>query len=120
MKGILILAHGSRRNKTVESMNDMMNMIKERNKDVAIENAFMELASPLLAEGLNNLVAKGINDIVIVPYFLFEGVHIKSDIPQEIAEYIKQNPTVNVTLGSTLGTDPRLADIITERIKAVL
>ena len=45
------------------------------------------------------------------------GIHIKKDIPEELKAFSDQNPRVKITLGATLGTDDRLAEIITERIK---
>lgn len=119
MKGILILAHGSRRIETKHMMDEMMEMIKKRNPEVVIENAFMELCEPLLADGLDLLVNKGVTQITLIPYFLFEGIHIKEDIPGEIAEYLADKPNITVEMSQTLGADPRLADIITERIKGI-
>lgn len=117
MKGFLILAHGSRRIETKQMMEKMMIMIKEKNPDSLIENAFMELCNPLLSEGLDLLVSKGVTNITIIPYFLFEGIHIKKDIPNEISEYLKNKPNLTITMSQTLGADERLADIITERIQ---
>ncbi|MEG0283549.1 MAG: CbiX/SirB N-terminal domain-containing protein [Erysipelotrichales bacterium] len=117
MKGILILAHGSRRIETKHMMDNMMEMIKERNPETLIENAFMELCDPLLAVGLDNLVDAGATDITLIPYFLFEGIHIKEDIPGEINEYLEGKEGITVKMGQTIGADPRLADIISERIK---
>lgn len=120
MKGILVLAHGSRKNNTIDTMNEILTMIKEKNKDVYIENAYMELATPLLPDSLEKMVNNGIDDIVIIPYFLFEGLHIQSDIPEEIEQFCAQYPNVKVKLGNTLGADPRLADILCERIASEL
>ena len=53
----------------------------------------------------------------MVPYFLFEGIHIQKDIPEEIGEILKKYPGVQVEMGKTLGADERLADILTDRIR---
>ncbi|MFQ9617091.1 MAG: sirohydrochlorin chelatase, partial [Clostridium butyricum] len=56
----------------------------------------------------------------VVPYFLFSGVHIREDIPKEIEEYIADKPGIKISMGNTLGEDPRLADVLADRIKEVL
>lgn len=45
-----------------------------------------------------------------------EGIHIKKDIPEELAEATKEYPGVKVTMGKTLGADKRLAEILIDRI----
>ena len=60
---------------------------------------------------------RGADDIRIVPYFLFEGVHIKEDIPEEIKAFQAHHPNVKITMGQTLGADKRLAEIVADRIR---
>jgi sirohydrochlorin ferrochelatase len=62
------------------------------------------------------LVGKGADEITVIPYFLFDGVHIKEDIPGEIESFRKQYPSVQVTMGRTLGADRRLARILRDRV----
>ena len=116
MDGVLILAHGSRAQKTQDTLNAVVEMTKKKLPNTIIEIGYMEFCNVNIEKGLNLLVEKGVTKIKVVPYFLFEGIHIQEDIPNEIAEYLKDKPELEVTLGSTLGADPRLADILVDRI----
>ncbi len=116
MKGIIILAHGSRRTSTEKTLVQIIDLLKVKMCDYKIEYAFMEFSKKTIPLGLDALVAQGITEIVAVPYFLFDGVHIHEDIPEELAKYTENHPEVHISLGKTLGADPRLADILTDRV----
>lgn len=118
MKGILILAHGSREKSTEQTLQAVVEQLKEINQKDIIETAYLQFAEIDLASGLDALQAKGVKEIVVIPYFLFAGVHIKEDIPQEIKDYQEKNKDVRIIMGETLGADRRLAEILADRINA--
>ncbi len=116
MKGILILAHGSRVQETQDTINTVVSFVREDITDTPIEVAFMEFCDVNIEKGIENLVNKGVTEIKAVPYFLFDGIHILEDIPNEISEALKKHPNVTVTMTKTMGADRRLAEILIERI----
>jgi sirohydrochlorin ferrochelatase len=119
MTGILLLAHGSREGDTEKTMRQITEYVKaELNIDM-IEESYLQFRDKNLEKGLESLIRRGADDIRVIPYFLFEGVHIKEDIPAEIAEFSKKHPDVRITLGRTLGADKRLAEIVADRIKEI-
>lgn len=120
MKGIIILAHGSRQKSTESTLTKVVDMLKIAMPDHKIEYGFMEFSDKTIEAGLDNLVNAGIKDIVAVPYFLFDGIHIREDIPEEIEKYLQSHSDVTIKLGETLGADPRLADILADRVKSAL
>lgn len=115
MKGIMILAHGSRVEATKNTINSVVDMVRGK-IDCPLEIAYMEFCEENIAHGVKSLVEKGVDEIKVVPYFLFEGIHIKKDIPEELAEALRDYPNVKVEMGRTLGVDERLADILVDRI----
>lgn len=115
MNGVLILAHGSRRKETENTLQKVAQMVKEK-ITVPTEIAYMEFSEQNIAYGLDQLVSRGIKQIKVVPYFLFSGIHILEDIPQELSDYAREHPGVTITMGETLGADPRIADILVDRI----
>ncbi len=117
MVGILLLAHGSREKDSEDTMREITNMVKAELKIDLIEEAYLQFREVNLEKGLLSLIEKGATDIKIMPYFLFEGVHIREDIPAEIAEFLKSHSGVKITLGKTLGADNRLAQVVADRIR---
>lgn len=117
MQGILVLAHGSRAKETEQTLESIVGMVREKLPEYVIKAAFMEFGSPNIAAGLSALMDMGCTEVAVMPYFLFNGIHIKEDIPQEIAAFTAKHPALNVKLGRTLGTDARLADLLADRIR---
>lgn len=120
MTGVLVLAHGSRKNDTEITMDKIVDLVREELRLELIQAAYMEFRSVSLESGLLELMGKGADDIRVVPYFLFDGVHIREDIPQAINTFREQHPEVRVTMGNTLGADKRLAGVLADRIREAL
>lgn len=119
MTGILILAHGSRKKETEEVLASVVNKVRAAVKTDLLESAFMQFSEKDLSRGLGNLVEQGATEIKVIPYFLFNGVHIEEDIPAELEKFRANHTNIEVTLESTLGDDDRLAAILVDKIKAV-
>lgn len=116
MKGVLILAHGSRVQSTKDTINEVVDMVREKTGDMPVEIAYMEFCEEDIPYGIKTLVDKGVDQIKVVPYFLFDGIHIRKDIPEEIGRIMENYPGVTVEMGKTLGADERLAEILVDRI----
>ena len=116
MKGILIIAHGSRAKETETTLETIISIVKEKLPETIIEIAFMEFSDRTVEKGISALAAKGITEIKIVPYFLFMGIHLKVDIPNMAEECARKYPNVKITMGDPIGADERLAEIIIDRI----
>jgi sirohydrochlorin cobaltochelatase len=82
----------------------------------------MELCSPTLEETIEKIVKedKDITKIGIVPFFLFEGIHIKEDIPEIIEKLSEEYKNIEFSFGKPLGADPILADILLKRAEEIL
>ena len=118
MKGIMVLAHGSRVKETTDTIEKIVKLAKDNSedKDMPIEIAYMELCQPDIPTVVKKLVDMGVDEIKVVPYFLFRGIHIKKDIPNELEAALEGHDNVKITMGDTLGADPRLAEILADRI----
>jgi len=116
MKGVLVIAHGSRAKETEAAMESVLSMVRSKLSGIIIECAFMEFSGRTVEKGISALVSGGVTEIKVVPYFLFMGIHMKEDIPEMVAGCAANHPGVSITMGEPLGVDERLADIIVDRI----
>ena len=119
MKGVLVIAHGSRATESEAALDSVVAIVKERLPDVPIECSFMGYSDRTVEKGIRALVDKNVTEIRVVPYFLFMGIHMKEDIPEMIAELTKDYPNISISMGQPLGLDTRLAEIVLDRIKEV-
>lgn len=117
MKGILVVAHGSRVKETESTLVSVLKIVATTLPDVLIEYAFMEFSDRTLEKGVKALVDRGVTKIKVVPYFLFMGVHLREDIPEMVKRCTAEHPGIAVVMGEPLGADRRLAEILVDRIK---
>lgn len=122
-QGIIVLGHGSRAsvgeaNRVVFQITDI---IRERVGHDLVETAIMNSKSELatIGDAVASLAARGVERIVIVPLFFANGMHIQYDIPEEITVLANRFPDVTVAMAPPIGPDPRIADILLDRIREV-
>ena len=99
MKGVLVIAHGSRAKETENALEAVLSMVKEKLPEAVIETAFMEFSERTVEKGVAALAEKGVAEIKIVPYFLFMGIHLKEDIPQMAQSCADNFPHIKITMG---------------------
>jgi sirohydrochlorin cobaltochelatase len=104
----------------------MAERLQDRKEFGPVEAAFMQLNEPDIPTGLANVAARGADLIYVAPCFLATGIHTTEDIPGELGFAKGQRSgkvkaggrTVEVRYCQPMGDDPRLADILSDRIKA--
>ena len=114
MPSLLVIAHGSRRaasNDEVRALAARLRAQPDSGYD-HVETAFLELAEPLIPDGLHALAARGATEIVAFPYFLAAGTHVAQDIPEAIAEFARQRPDVSVRMSAHLVASAALSAAI--------
>lgn len=81
-----------------------------------VEPAFVSLAPPSVPDALERCLRLGATRIAVMPYFLFTGVLVDR-IREQTAAWADAHPDIDVTDGSELGPDPRLARLVLERYR---
>lgn len=121
--GIVVLSHGSRAcaGEPDQVVLQISAMIRERTGGVLVEAAVLNRLSGLqtMDQAVEKLVSKGADRITVAPMVFSNGRHIRQDIPEEIAALRKQYPGVAIAVAGPIGADPRVADILMERIREV-
>ncbi len=117
MKGLVVLAHGSKVRETQETLLRILEEVKANVSYDLVEGAYLQLMNPSLEVAVDRLYEKGCKDIVVFPFFLFAGNHIKEDIPGEIEKIEEKYPEINIKFLENIGYDPKLVEIILDRVK---
>src|SRR3712207_2770189 len=84
-----------------------------------VEFCFLELDLPNIEDGIGRAVAGDPQVILIVPYFLHRGAHIKRDVIKDLNAALDKYNFKNAHMGQHLGVDEKLVDIIIERAREV-
>jgi len=120
-KGVVILAHGSRAiaweaNQLVVKIVEMYKA-KMGNKNVKPAYMNSQSGGPSLEEAVTELVNEGLTEIIVAPWFLTDGLHIREDIPEIINTLEEKYPQIKITLAKVLGADERIVDILIDRVE---
>ena len=113
MSGLIMVAHGSKKDISNDEFRDLVDEIKTKNEDFKeIDTAFLEFASPTIHSAVQSQVQKKINKIYFYPYFLNSGKHVSVDLPHIIDSLEKQYSSVDFVLLTHFGKSNKISDII--------
>ncbi len=116
-KGLIVLAHGSKVAETDEIMTQYVETISKKVSFEHVEKAYLQMMSPDLGAAVANLNQAGIQDVLVFPFFLFNGNHIQEDIPNELEALKIQYPEMSFTFMDNIGYETKLAEIVADRIE---
>lgn len=106
-QGALILfAHGSRDPRWAEPFAHILALVEQSAPQRAPLLAFLELMTPSLEAAVVAQIARGFDNITVVPLFLGLGGHLRRDVPALLDEIRQQHPGVTIALAGAAGEDP--------------
>lgn len=114
---LLLMAHGSRH---AEANADLFWLARELERNgghVAVEASFLELAEPTIEEGGRRCVEAGARRVILVPYFLSAGVHVRRDLEEWRGKLGARHPAVEFVLAEPLGRHPLLVEVVRQRVR---
>lgn len=118
-RAILVIGHGSRDADGAAEFRAFVENLAPRWPDRLVRPAFLELADPPVIPTLEDLVVDGVRDITVAPCFLFSAGHMKNDVPTAINVARGRHPQVTIRYAAPLGVEPRLLEVLDERLAAV-
>jgi sirohydrochlorin ferrochelatase len=120
LRGYIVFAHGSRVESANEGVRAVAGQFARLGSFVHVEPAFLELGQPDLGGAVSRLVEKGVQRIVIIPYFLTLGIHLERDLPQIVAGLAATHPGVDLQVTAPLEGHPALLQILLDRSKQAI
>jgi sirohydrochlorin ferrochelatase len=116
---LLLIAHGSRQPEANADLEHLAQALRQRGHAIAVAS-FLELAEPSIEAGGARCVAAGARRVVLVPYFLSAGMHVRRDLTAARDRLAACFPDVEFRLAEPLGPHPLFLDVIEERVKAAV
>ena len=118
--GIILFAHGSKVEDANQGVRDLARRVREAGPYHHVRAAFLELAQPDLNAAVAEAAEAGLQRVVVIPYFLTEGIHLRRDLPNLIAPLKQAHPRLAIEVGQSLEGHPLMASIILGRVQEVL
>jgi|SRR5581483_5185283 len=117
-KSVIVISHGSRDPSANKDLIRLVQKYRKLHPHWKISHCYLEIAKPSLTETLESLGTKT-NEILVLPLFLFAASHVKKHIPEILAHFRKKHPKVKVKLAKPLGSDPKLLEILDQRVRKI-
>lgn len=116
MTGVLLLGHGSCQIEAKKAFNLVSDGVSAIVK-YPVRQAVLNNGEPTLDQAVASLLNFGARRIRVVPLFLFEGTHVKIDIPERLRNLKLKHLDIEFELTDCFGPDSRVIDLIISRIK---
>lgn len=116
---LLLIAHGSRHAAANDDLHHVAAELRRRDHAVVVAS-FLELAEPSIDDGGRQCVERGASQVVLVPYFLSPGVHVRRDLTAARDRLAAAFPAVEFRLAEPLGRHPLLLDVVACRVAEAL
>ena len=116
---LLLIAHGSREAEANADLHHMVEALRQRREFELVEACFLELAEPDIDAGAGHCVTQGAGQVILLPYFLSAGVHVRRDLTAARQRLAERFPQVDFRLADPLGRHPLLVEVVAERAREV-
>lgn len=116
---VLLIAHGSRHDEANADVRHVADCLRQRGEAIVVFS-FLELAEPNIHEGGRQCVQAGADRVVMLPYFLSAGVHVRRDLIQAQEELAKEFPRVHFVLAEPLGRHPLMVEVVEQRVREAI
>jgi sirohydrochlorin ferrochelatase len=114
----VLVDHGSREAAANAQLSRVARALRRRLAGGRVAVAHLSLAAPSLPEAIDDCVARGAREIVVVPYFLAPGRHASRDVPRLARSAASRHTGVRVRVAPALGLHRGLLDALCDRIRA--
>jgi sirohydrochlorin ferrochelatase len=117
---ILLIAHGSREPEANADLEHVAAEMRKRARCKIAVASYLEIAEPGIVEGGRRCVEAGARCIVMLPYFLSAGTHVRRDLAAAQTKLAKMFPNVEFLLAEPLGPHPLMIQVVMDRFREVL
>ncbi|MBC7925726.1 MAG: CbiX/SirB N-terminal domain-containing protein [Bryobacteraceae bacterium] len=120
MTAIVVFAHGSSVESANEGVRRMSAEMAARGGFPLVETAFLEMGKPDLPGAVACMCAGGAKHILVVPFFLTLGIHLRRDLPGIVDELLRIHTGITIEVTDPLEGHPALVDVMVGRAKDAL
>jgi sirohydrochlorin cobaltochelatase len=113
---LLLMAHGSPDPAANQPIEGVAARIRATGRYTQVVISYMELNQPSITDAIDDLVARDIERLIAVPYFLQLGGHVAEDLPATIEAARQRHTNADIILAEHLGYDALLIEVIAERV----
>ncbi len=118
--GVVLFAHGSSVEEANRGVRELAEKVLAAGPFRFVRAAFLEQAQPDLRVAMAEAAQAGLRQVIVIPYFLTEGLHLRRDLPSLISKARVEFPGLDIRVGQSLEGHPLMASIIVGRVRETL
>jgi sirohydrochlorin ferrochelatase len=118
--GILLFAHGSPVEDANRAVHDLAANIAKAGPYSYVRAAFLDGGRPDLPGAITQGAAAGLQRIIIIPFFLTVGLHLRRDLPKLVEAARHSHPGLKILVGQSLENHPAMPTLILSRVAEIL
>ncbi len=116
---IILFAHGSAVEEANQGVRDLAGRIQAEGAYAYVRASFLGPGQPELGPAIAEAVGAGFHRIVVIPYFLTEGTHLRRDLPRLVESEKQKFPALEIQVGRSLEDHPEMASLVLSRIREI-
>ncbi|MES4785892.1 MAG: hypothetical protein C4294_08835, partial [Nitrospiraceae bacterium] len=93
-RGVLLVFHGARDDDGMAEFYAFLKLVRDTWKPIPVQPAFLEFVEPSILDAVAEMVAQGIEEVLVLPLFLVPASHLKTDVPAAIQHVRLRYPHV--------------------------
>jgi sirohydrochlorin ferrochelatase len=115
LPALLLIAHGSRQPEANADLSRLAEELRQTGRFAHVEPAYLELAEPDIDVGAANCLGQDVRRVILLPYFLSAGVHVRRDLTAARDRLAARFSDVEFLLAEPIGPHPSLTEIVLQR-----
>jgi len=119
-RGLILFAHGARAASWAAPFERLRAQTQARVPDCDVTLAFLELMTPNLPDTVDAMLARGVDQLTVVPVFLGQGGHLLRDLPALCETIRAAHPGLVLDVVGAIGEDPGVQRAMTDYCVAAL
>ncbi len=120
MTGVILFAHGSPVAEANQGVAALARQVAEKLEAEFVTAAFLDSAPPDLGAALAEAARRGVSRVVVMPYFLTMGLHLRRDLPRLMAEQRARFPQLEIIVSESLEGYPGMVEAVLGRVREAL
>jgi sirohydrochlorin ferrochelatase len=118
--GILLFAHGSPVEEANRGVHGLAEKVAAAGPYSYVRAAFLDGGQPDLLAAVKQAAEAGLERLVIIPYFLTVGLHLRRDLPKLVAAAQEKHRNIKITVGQSLEGHPLMPSMILSRVQEII
>ena len=117
-RGLMLIDRGSREREAEEELEIICKKVKEKGNYNFTEFCFLEVVPPFIEDGMEKCLKKDVDEMTIVPYFLYPGKKVKIAVAD--AMKYQKDTKIKFLVTKPMTMHRTLVELVDNRITSTL